>query len=300
MIHSTPSSRDRGRSLRPVWARAALLVVVLLAGTPVLGAEAAPKPPSLELVPNHIAANALSAEEPVNVQVHLTAGSQPLSRVTLSIFSNDGIEVRDPRAATPLEKLAPESEYSWSLQLVRKGGLLSQAKVQARVEFDIGESPAIHRFLYGEAEISPRATANGAGVVSADFIGGTTTLAHERPAQVLFRLANQYPHPLDITSIHAYKPLFVGVARKSTDDAGTSQADAELSVENLGEIASGQAKVIPLTVSATSEVVPGKYTVMLSARLTGKDGSSHAVVASREVEVFVLGESDVLKDGGHG
>lgn len=275
------------------------VVLSVLAFFPIIPSFAQDKTsesPAIDLVPTQITASALSSEEPVEMQVHLKAGAQPLSAINVSIFSNDGIRPSDPKALVPLKSLAANSEYSWSLQLVRPGGLISQAKVHVRVEFDMGGNAPVHRYLYSAADLTPRAAATGAAPVSADFMGSTITLAHERPAQVFLRLTNQYQQALQITSLHAYKPQFVGVSRNVSDaTAGEEAVDVALAADNLGAIESGQAKIIPLILNASSEVVPGTYTLLVSSSLQGKDGSVYSVTASREFQVIVLGESDILQ-----
>ena len=285
-----------------------LLLIAVLPGSWVYAQDASGAPPTLDLFPTQISAGALSAQDPVSLDVHLSAGAKPLSNITVSVFSNDGIQLA--RASEPQSGLAlePGSEHSWSLRLMRIGGLVAPAKVHIRVAFDVGQpvKVLVHRVLYATAEITPRTTVSATGTVTAQFIGSTTSLSHERAGQVFLEITNQDAHALEITGLRVYKPEFVAVGTDvvggGVSGTGVKGAAPQASAVELAPgapksvaILSGQTRIIPLTISASTEVVPGKYMVMARVTLDGDDHYPRAVVASHEIEVTVLGESDLLK-----
>jgi hypothetical protein len=259
--------------------------------------------PGLDLVPAQISATALTTEAPLNLDVHLSAGNRALSNIALSVFSNDAIQLlrvgdSQPAEAPPVKSLAPGSEHSWSLQLTRVGDLLASAKVYVRVSFDTAEDgkPSTHRVLYATADITPRGPINKSATAAADLVGPATVFSHEREGQVLLQITNSAAEPLQLKALRFYKPKFVHINNEGGEDASEDPyVDLVLAQPDTAPIPSGQSIMIPVSLSASPRVIPGKYTVVAQATLMTPGNVSYTTSASREVEVVVLGESDLLK-----
>jgi len=263
----------------------------------------APAPPVLETVPAQIISN-LSPDAPFTLDVHLKSGAQALSHLTLATFSGDNIAVQLPADQVQVPQLAPDSDYAWSLHLTHVGTLLGAAKLYVRVGFDSAEGRAAssHHLLYASVDIAPPSSISSPTLAKAEVVGGATSVSYGRPAQLLLQLTNQSSRNLRLASVSVFKPAFVGVSlgvagldqAASAAEADGNQQQLDLSALRLGEVLPGQTAILPLTVQASSRVVPGQYTVMISAQVATGDLLQSAQV-SHEIDVVVLGESDLLK-----
>jgi hypothetical protein len=286
------------------------LVAVLGFGCPPLNAADAPTPPTLEAMPAQIVSN-LSPDTPVELDVHLKAGSQPLSNIALTTFSGDDIAVVLPADRGLLTGLGASSEYAWFLRLTHTGTLLGAAKLYLRVAFDVLDAAgrSSHRLLYSTVEFAPAAAPSMAPLLAkAEAIGAATSVAHERPAQLLVQLTNQSNRTLKLATLTIFKPTFVclsiagDVCRAPADDvtAGAKQVLLEkqqpidLKPLGLADLPPGQTAILPLMLRASSRVVPGLYTVMIGVQIES-GGLEQTVTASHDINVAVLGESDLLK-----
>jgi hypothetical protein len=285
------------------------LVAVLGFGCPPLNAADAPTPPTLEAVPALIVSN-LSPDAPVELDVHLKAGSQPLSNIALTTFSGENVAVVLPADRGLLSVLGASSEYAWSLRLTHTGTLLGAAKLYVRVAFDVLDAAgrSNHRLLYSTVDIAPAAASSAAPLLAkAEAIGAATSVAHERPAQLLVQLTNQSNRTLHLATLTIFKPTFVclsiaGDMCQTPADDVTAGAKSliekpqpiDLNPLGVADLPPGQTAILPLMLRASSKVVPGLYTVMIGVQVES-GGLNQTVTTSHDINVAVLGESDLLK-----
>jgi len=260
--------------------------------------------PSLEVIPAQVAARTLLKGAPIEVEVRLKGGDAQLAAISLSAFSNDGI-IAEFASETPqeLKNLSPKAEYSWRLKLTRPAGsILTDSILHARAGFDIvpaagstpaGSGTAVHRFLYTTATIKPPAAIGEIELSIAEIKGAPEILAHERPGHLFVFITNEYSKPLTVTNVKTLGPTFIEVVNPSA----TITADKQKPHPKLPmKIDPGRVGYLDYDIEATSEVVPGKQTVVIAADITTEDGTSATIrTAPLDVNVAVLGESDILK-----
>jgi hypothetical protein len=266
--------------------------VLGLACRPAAAADV-PTPPTVETVPAQIVSN-LSPDAPVELDVHLKAGSQPLSNISLTTFSADNIAVVLPADRGLLAGLNASSEYAWSLRLTHTDTLLGAAKLHLRVAFDVLDAGgrSSHRLLYSTVDIAPAAPSIAPLLAKAEAIGAATSVAHERPAQLLVQLTNQSNRTLHLATLTIFKPTFVCLSLGG--DVCQTQQPIDLRPLGLADLPPGQTAMLPLMLRASSKVVPGLYTVMIGVQVES-GGLNQTVTASHDINVAVLGESDLLK-----
>lgn len=297
--------------------RIAAIVLLLAVGR--ASAADAPATPSLDLTPSDISADAFPDHHAVSLDVRLKAGGQPLSNVQLTTFSNDKVTVETPETQLVAPTIAAGAEQTWRLRLSHPRGLVATAKLYIRAAFDVpgaGGAP-VRQYLYATANLSPLAAVNSSAPAKAEILGDAVAVTHERPGQLLLQITNQDARDLTIVSVAFLKPDFVTAGYcppAVTDatlclpraDAPSSPAPApgipadrfsvvDLSAAHLPALPPGQASIIPFAVGAEASVVPGKYTIAARIMVRSDDMPGQTVLSSHEVDVEVLGESELTK-----
>lgn len=283
----------RAKAIGLLWSMVMLMSTSVSLATPSVPAGA-----SLEVIPTQITTSTFAPTVPVHLAVHLSASSQALTNIEISTFSNDAVTVGFEGERQKLPRLAANSEYSWLLCLAYSGAISAPAKLFVRAAFDTVDTAGapVHRILYATAEIAPRAAPGSAALAKAEIVGVPSTLSHERGGQMLLQVTNQYSSAQQVSQITIFRPRFVDFEYPSGTKTTNDEAVViDFKKSPLPEIAAGQTTVIPFAMSASPQVVPGKYTVMGMVTLRADDGATQTVIASHEIEVVVLGESDLLK-----
>jgi hypothetical protein len=146
-------------------------------------------------------------------------------------------------------------------------------------------TPPTHRLIYTSVKIKPQPIVTGIEIAKAEIKGAPDSLAHERPGRMFILVTNQYSRPLTVTAVHTLRPTYITV--KDTDPD-----QPKLPIRILP----GQAADIFYTIEANSAVVPGKYNLIATVDVTTDDNLAATVrTPAQEINVVVLGESDVLK-----
>lgn len=266
-----------------IWRRALSLVVACV--LPLVPARAEDKPPmaaTLDLNPVTVAGRAVTDGEPVFFQVRLKAGSQELKDITLSAFSNDGIEATpDPSTAAVVPALAATAEQVWKLKVTPANpnvvpvGALT---VNVSVGFKEGKDTPLQRHLFQALSITAPGAVTVPTLAEIDFKGSTEPLSYQRPGRLFITVTNKYSQGLEVTDIKISTPRFITAAVAPT----------------RLQIPYGEAGVVAVDVIVAKQIVPGKYPIVVVASLKTANGLSGSVVKSQEIDIGVLGESDLL------
>ena len=277
-------------------------ILALCTSLSAVAAEAAD--PSVEVIPPDVAARTLPKDTPIELEVHLKAGDSEVTDISISWFSNNGINA-ELANETPAElrQLAPKSEHSWRLKLTGDGrSVLTDSTLHIRLAFDVAQTAApadgvrpapTHRLLYTSATIKPPSVVAEIELAKAVINGAPDNLAHERPGQVFIIVTNEYSKPLTVTRVRALGPSYICmVAPGKSGSRDECPVLPPLSVRILP----GQATDIVYGIKARSEVVPGKYPFLAALDVVSDDNLTATVMtAPQNINVVVLGESDILK-----
>ncbi len=240
--------------------------------------------PSLDVEPATIEGRTVSLAEPIEVEVRLKAGDCDLTDIKLSSFSNDGIvSTIVGGAPDSVSRLAANAEHAWRLRLApAEGGALAPAAISTNViaAFTEARDEPRQRYLFKDIKISAPPTVTVPVLVDIEIKGSLDALSHERPGRLYVIATNKHSRAVQVAIPQVFGPKFVEFAGPA---AGATAA-----------VAYGDAKVFAYDVTATDQVVPGKYPIMVAVSVTAPEGLSGSLVKSQDVEVAVLGESELL------
>jgi hypothetical protein len=280
--------------------------------------------PTVDVIPAEITARTLTKDAPLELEVRLKAGDRELTAVALSTFSNDGIGA-EVEQATPaqLPKLAANAEYAWRLKLTRvDGSVLTESTLHVKVAFDVSQTavaapaapeaappkatppkaavpkataPATpaptHRLIYATAKIKPQAVITAIELAKAEIKGAPESLAHERPSRMFVIITNEYSRPLTVTDVKTLGPTYIDL-EPAVDSVPLPKKHPKLPMT----IRPGEAGDLDYTITAKNAVVPGKYLFIATVDVMTEDKLAATVrTPPQEINVVVLGESDVLK-----
>ena len=266
-----------------IWRRELSLVVACV--LPLVAARAEDKPPAaatLDLNPATVAGRAVTDGEPVFFQVRLKAGSQELKDIRLSAFSNDGVEAT-PDSSTPatVPALAATAEQLWILKVTpAKTGVVpvGALSVNVSVAFKEGTETPLQRHLFQALSITAPGAVTAPALADIDFKGSTEPLSSQRPGRLFITVVNKYSQVLEVTDIKISTPRFITAATAPT----------------RLQIPYGEAGVVAVDMVVAKQIVPGKYPIVVVASLKTANGLSGSAVRSQDVDIGVLGESDLL------
>lgn len=293
MAGTAPMRRPAAAPARRLsgWPAAVVLALALLPA-------AAHGQASLEVTPSKIDVASIEQPQALTARLRLRSPDEAsLSAIRLTTFSNDGITVGLAAGETAeLATLAGSDEHLWSLVLRPARPLAKTAKVV--FEVTMTEHPKAEdtvprqRHLFATLEIEPAPADPVAGFVTLEIKASEATASRQRPATLYVLLRNKKDFAVEITELTWQAPHFIALRAGGTDcGEATAAAPAPAPPGSLGGY---QQIVLPFLVCPGEQIVPGKHVVLAAARVA-VDGSERAVLsASHEVEIGVLGESELL------
>jgi hypothetical protein len=255
--------------------------LVLAWSTALAEDKPAEKPATLDLSPASIAGRTVSDDEPAYFVVRLKAGSENLSGVTLSTFSNDGIEAQpEPASAGTAISLPANAEQTWRLKVTpAKRGVFAPGSLSVQVTVAYKEGgKALQRYLFQALTITAPGAVTVANLADIDFKGSLEALSNQRGRQLFVTITNKSGQPLDVTDIKVSTPGFITATPEKTQL----------------KLPYGGTEVVPITIKVQDAIVPGKYPLVVVASLRAQGGLPGSVVKAQDVDIAVLGESDIL------
>jgi hypothetical protein len=253
-------------------------------------AKAADEPPSLDAMPSTVEGRTVSSAEPIQVQVRFKAGDQDVADLALSAFSNDGITatIESEPATGAAAEVPAKAERMWKVRLVPgNGAALAPATLNVflTAAFKEGKDKPRQRYIVQTVKINAPTAPTVAALAEADIKGSLEALSHERPGRLFVIITNKHSRAVSLTDISINGPKFINV---------TGPGAKEFQDPAVAQVRYGEAKVIAYDVTAPDQVVPGKYSVVVLVSVIAPDGLSGAVAKTQEIEVAVLGESELL------
>lgn len=253
--------------------------------------------PVLDLNPASIGAVTILDDSDLVAQLRLRApADKALQDIELSSFSNDGISVtvQGQPESQRLDSLRAGSEHVWSLQLKPTRIMLKAGQVVFQVAFTLADTtqPPKRQHLYATLGVEAAAPETASSLATFEIKGTVPVLSRERPGTLHLILHNKQSRELALAELNWFAPDFVDLVQNghSCPEQGSGEAS------NLPmRLAPWDSLVIPVLVCPRPEIVPGKYTLVTTARLQVAGINVGTLSASQEVEIGVLGASDLLK-----
>ncbi len=253
---------------------------------------------TLDVTPESIAIATI--ERPTTMTARLRLRAPPkvtLRNIRLTSFSNDGVSVTiDARdTASSVDALEPNDEYLWPIRLTLSRPLAREAHVIFEVSMnedpETEDEETLRRYLYASLEIKPLATDVLTSVVGMEIKGGDGIVSRQRPGMVQVVLKNQRDISVQVTGIRWFGPSFIELRAADADCEVEVEPPAQTNPRQLGPY---EQVVVPMLVCPREQIVPGKYSLLATASITAAGAPLTVLSASRQVEVGVLGESELL------
>jgi len=261
-----------------------LLVPILVLTLAIFSNPAWASPPQVvvEVIPDKV-------ELPSNGEVQVLVVVRNLSAhrledIHLSWFTDTCVSITsEPTAPNYLE---PQGTFAWTMVLSGPEKFPVSGLIHIRVDYSWeadDKSDAIPGLAFGTLEINSPVPEPPERIVDVQIQTTVGALNEQQPGEVYLIIKNVSNTVVCVKDVLPNGPDFIAFP------------DIELEKVTLTP---GQSRVIPVVVKAKDVVRPGNYLLLFDVRLewerTGRSRTGNLIV-SREVEVGVLGESEILK-----
>jgi hypothetical protein len=272
--------------LRRRLARAALVLAAWLAAAllPALAARAAPpaqEPPELELelVPTTLEVPASGEARALVIVTNPT--THTLRSLDLSWFTGAGVAVAEDAPAT--DELGAYATLTWPLRVSQAGQEPADGALHLRLDY-IWERQGtpVPRVATGELALGARPPLTAEGVARIQVQTALESLMQYRPGWVYLVVTNLADVPVEVTGVRPDGPDFVSF---------------ELTGPVTGTLAPQETRTIPVYVTASDAVRPGKHLLVFDVGLRwdrGGRAQTGSLVSQHTIEAGVLGESEIL------
>jgi len=263
-----------------------------------LAATSAHADATLDVMPQSIAMATIEKPATMNARLRLRAPAEAALRdIRLASFSNDGIfvKVSGGEESAKIDILAPNDEHIWAVQLTASRPLAKKAHVIFEIAVD--EDPeadgeeTVRRHFYATLEVEPPSADLLTSMVSMEIEGGDGMVSRQRPGTIYVVLRNQRDIAVQVGELQWYGPGFIELRAGSTN----CEADVPPSTETvLRHLAAYQQMVVPMHICPGEQIVPGKYNLLATVSISMGDTELAVLSANREVQVGIIGESELL------
>lgn len=252
----------------------------------------------LEVVPKSIAAATIEKSETMSARLRLRAPAEAtLRNVRVTSISNDGISVEfaSNGTAAGIDAIAPNDEQLWSLRLTLSRPLAKKAEVI--FEVTMNEDPeaegekTVRRHLYVILQIESPSAGLLTSLVDMEIKGGDGIVSRQRPGTVHVVFKNQRDLSVQITNLRWFGPSFIELRAA---DAGCNTDAAPAAQTASHRLGPYEQVIVPILVCPREQIVPGKYSLLATASVAAGGAPLTVLSASREIQVGVLGESELL------
>jgi hypothetical protein len=262
-----------------------LLVPVILLTLVILPLDTWASPPQVvvEVIPDKV-------EIPLDGEVRALVVTRNLSTrmledVRLSWFAYT--HVRATIEPTGPGHIEPQGTLTWVITLSEPDEFLDSETVHLQVDYswetDDG-SGAVPGVAFSTLEINGPAREAAEKIVDVQIKTTLQALSEQQPGEVFLIIKNISNVAIRVTDVLPDGPEFI-----------TFQVSE---LEKSVTLAPGESKAVPVVVKAKDVVRPGNHLLLFDVRLewerAGRSQSGNLIL-SREVEVGILGESEILK-----
>lgn len=219
----------------------------------------------------------------VEVQVVITnLLSSPLQNVRLSWFTNAGVKVTN--TLLPLPTLVPAGQYVWTVQIASSGNGSLPGPIQFRIDYSRqvqGQVGSVDRVAFGTLMVQSEVVIQP---IAVQVLTSLVSLDEQHSGFMYLQITNNSDYtvtlePFITRETTPYKPDFI-------------QLDPEKNLDKQ-TIPPHQQRTIQVKVSAANTVQTGKQTLVFEIPFQW-NGHQGNVVASQQIDVGVLGESQLL------
>ena len=259
--------------------------------------------PTLEFGPATLEGQIVTSNEPLQVQLRLKAGAQDLSEIALATFSNDPVTISvvgEPTAAS-LAALPANAEHVWTLRIEpRKGAAFSTGAVAvyASVAFKQGRDVPRQRYAFQTLKITAPQAVTIPALIDIEIKGSLQAVSHERRGRLFVIVTNKHSQAVRVTNIALSELPFIKFGTFHPEPPPPSfklgTSDPDFKDERFSTVPYGEARVFSYEVVPSDQIVPGKYPVVVVVSAGTSNGISGTATKTQEVELTVLGESDLL------
>lgn len=215
----------------------------------------------------------------VQLLLIVRADQQPMSGLTISFFADAPVKVT-PATATAAS-LGAGAELAFTFT-VRPSEDLVAGALYARLDY---RTAGIAHVQTATIRISNRSLPDAEAIVAISVAGALDTLQQNHTGTVDLIVTNKSSAPISIVSAKPSGPSFITI----TETKESSKLPRQIPPR--------QTRMLVFEVTANDRVVPGKYLVVFTTDVHVSTGGGIDVtsVASREVNVGVFGESQILQ-----
>lgn len=232
----------------------------------------------LEVAPQSVEVESCDTGSPLLVIARNT-GTKALSSVTVDSFSDAGLTL----TPAPVPRvLAPHSESSWQFQ-INCGAEFASGHLQI-ILHGKGAGKA-EQVLTQTVSVKLREPRSLDSLAAIEVKSGLESLHSGESGTLYLMLTNKTTKSIRATIKPEQPDLIFG--EKTAPNPEGSKDDATY-------VAPLSSQIISFPVKARSRLTPGKKVLFYQVNLT-VGGEARTFVASREIEVGVLGESEILK-----
>lgn len=219
-----------------------------------------------------------------------------LCNVHLSTFSDANVAVKGNEQH--LNSLASNAEFAWNIKLSQQQDDLVSGKVYFRIDYAYRQEKngqLIPRVSIKSLEVKSHKISPIEQIAGVEVKTTLESLNENRPGIAHLVIKNKSDVSIQIKNVLPTGPNFICFENNCSDNSKEkTQGDNILSKS----LASHKTLIIPIQIIAKERVQPGKhlllFDVLLEWQEAGELQTDHLVV-TQEVDVGVLGESEILK-----
>lgn len=214
--------------------------------------------------------------------------------VTASWFTNTGLG--DPQSLPTLPRLEPGAEYAWRLDLSAVEPELASGSFQVRVDYtwrSADNATPVAGIATGSIEITVSPQPAATDLIGAEVRSAGETIYEHRPGAIYLVLTNKSQTELKVTEVEVQTRDFIDVGLQNDDDE-LQNDQVKLHDKTFPiNLQPGETRTITYDAQATDRARPGKQLVVFNVQVDSR-GTLRNLVVSQEVDVAILGESDLL------
>ncbi len=219
-----------------------------------------------------------------------------LYNVHLSTFSDTGVAIKDNEQH--LDSLTSTAEFAWNIKLSQQQHDLVSGSVYFRVDYAYRKEKngqLIPRVLIKSLEVKSRKISPIEQIAGIEVKTTLKSLNENRPGIAHLIIKNKSDVSIQIKDVLPTGPNFICFQNNCSDDSKEQTQDDNIFLKPLSP---HKTLVIPIQIIAKDRVQPGKhlllFNVLIEWREAGQIQKDHLIV-TQEVDVGVLGESEILK-----
>lgn len=263
-------------SIRPsVWPPLVVLVCALALCPGLVHAQSSAV--EVAAIPAALEIPASGASVPLTIVLR-NGTDETLRDIRLRFLTDAPVTIEPRTAVAP--RLAARGDLAWTAEISAEEPL-GVGDLHARVDYTTGEAAAaVSHVRTATLRVSRRASPVTDDVLGLKVESTLETLQQHRPGRVHLIVTNKSDARIEVSDLRATGPKFITL----------TPASRSLSLEPR------ETAIVAYDIEAQSRVVPGKHLLVFHGAVSWPGSAKgRSIVATRQVEVGVFGESAVLQ-----